>query len=484
MNDRTERDHVVRSLTEFFRDNADASAQEVEALILDLAADLSQRGPRAPCPVGPFVLPDADSIEVPPELQCERGDGKPAAPSVAKTRPRAGSVPTHPDEAQAAAQDVARSVREHYRPTNQAVSFPDGATAVIDAPAAVAYQRLEYLLDHVIAQVRAGETPGFTLADAHRANVVHDRRGNVFVGEQTRPLALDVDGLVFVRILHTAALALENLRNGSCVSKRGLFYHHRTKLHDAHENQTDSDRALTALANILRVRRRSLGFVEARRGLVHGRLVVRDGHDVIDVSQLSPSGWSVPTFLRDFEILESSAEFILVLEKEAPLYHLIQRRWFETHASVLVTGNGFPSYSTREFVRTLVDTLGIPAFICTDADPSGLMVALTYAHGSISSALETPWLACNDLWWLGVYPTDFARFGLDPEGRIRMDKRDMRMARDLERLPNPSLNDRARQEVEVMLRDRMKLEMEAMHPDFFADEYLPKKLLDTDLIKL
>lgn len=228
----------------------------------------------------------------------------------------------------------------------------------------------------------------------------------------------------------------------------------------------------------------ALGFVESRRGLVHGPIVVRDGQDVIDVSQLSPSGWSVPTRREDFEILESRAEFVLVLEKEAPLCDLIQRRWFDRHPCILMTGNGFPSYSTREFVGTLVELLNIPAFVCTDADPSGLRVALTYAHGGISSALETPWLACNDLWWLGIYPTDFERFDLDSDARIRMDKWDMRIARDLGRLPHPALNDRVRQELESLLHRRMTLETEALRPDFFADEYLPKKLLYGDLIKL
>ncbi len=61
-------------------------------------------------------------------------------------------------------------------------------------------------------------------------------------------------------------------------------------------------------------------------------------------------------------------------------------------------------------MRTLVDTLGIPALICVDADPAGIQVALTYAHGSISTALETPWLACNNIWWAGFYPSDIDRY--------------------------------------------------------------------------
>ena len=66
-------------------------------------------------------------------------------------------------------------------------------------------------------------------------------------------------------------------------------------------------------------------------------------------------------------------------------------------------------------VRTLVDTLGIPAFVCVDADPGGIQVALTYAHGAISTALETPWLACKNIWWAGVYPSDIDRYCRDSD---------------------------------------------------------------------
>jgi DNA topoisomerase VI subunit A len=52
----------------------------------------------------------------------------------------------------------------------------------------------------------------------------------------------------------------------------------------------DSDRALASLANVLRVRRKALGFVEARRGSVYGRLVIRDGGEIIDLAKVGAGG--------------------------------------------------------------------------------------------------------------------------------------------------------------------------------------------------
>jgi DNA topoisomerase VI subunit A len=111
----------------------------------------------------------------------------------------------------------------------------------------------------------------------------------------------------------------------------------------------DSDRALAALANILGVRRKALGFVEARRGTVYGRLIIRNGAEILDLSQMGRGGHSVPRFTVASRLAET--------------------KWWEGARCIIVCGEGFPSLSTREFVRMLVDTLGIPALICVDADP-------------------------------------------------------------------------------------------------------------------
>jgi hypothetical protein len=99
----------------------------------------------------------------------------------------------------------------------------------------------------------------------------------------------------------------------------------------------------------------------------------------------------------------------------------------------------------------LVDTLGIPALICVDADPGGIQVALTYAHGSVSTALETPWLACNNIWWAGVYPSDIDRYCRKSD-LIRLSETDDEGARRL--LAHPSdayVNKRVRDELAILI---------------------------------
>jgi DNA topoisomerase-6 subunit A len=377
-------------------------------------------------------------------------------------------------------------LRARHPTVRAPVAFPQHAVEAADILAEDVRTRLAQFNDYVAARVQAGELPCVDLPDLHRANSIYDDRGNVFLGHNVRRLAFDRQGSkAFMRLLLTLEAASDNLRNGVCTTKRGLYYRLQATLPDEDASQVDSDRALAALANTLGVRRKTLGFVEARRGLVYGRLVIRDGGQVIDLSQVGPAGHTIPRYTDEVEIVSSDAAFILIVEKLSVAFRLAQARWWEATRCIIVCGEGFPSLSTREYVRTLVDTLCIPALICIDADPAGIQVALTYAHGSISTALETPWLACNNIWWAGVYPSDIDRYC--QSSLIRLTDTDYEAARRLIEHPSDAyIHGRVRDELAILVDRGVKVELDSFASDMprFVGEYLPKKLFDSDLVKL
>lgn len=366
-------------------------------------------------------------------------------------------------------------------------AFPEHALKATEVAADEVRTRLAQLADDVAARVHAGELPYFDLPDLHQANAIYDPYGNVFLGHNVRRLAFDRRGSkAFMRLLLTLEAASDNLRNGISATKRGLYYYHQEKLPDQDAFQVDSDRALASLANLLRVRRKALGFVEARRGTVYGRLVIREGDAVVDLAQLGSPGHAIPRFTDDVEILSSDAAFILIVEKHSVAFRLAQVRWWETARCILVCGEGYPSLSAREFVRRLVDTLGIRAFVCVDADPGGIGVALTYAHGAISTALETPWLASDNICWAGFYPSDIERYSVRSE-QIALSDIDREQARRFIEHPSDAyVNERVRNEIALLVDGGVKLALDAIARDLprLIDDYLPKKLFDSDLVKL
>jgi DNA topoisomerase VI subunit A len=464
--ERTASREVVEALGAYLRRGTSLSDDDIRVRM----KDLDEGRMRAPDPWNEALRSEAARVP-------DRGSGP--------TRP-AGPVVGQGSSAESGDPRLA-GLRARYPTVRAPVAFPEQALAASDVPADDVRRRLAHLHDHVAARVQAGELPCVDVPDLHRRNSIHDDRGNVFIGHNVRRVTFDRHGgEAFMRILLTMEAASDSLRNGACITKRGLYYYHQLRLPDADASQVDSDRALGALANILGVRRQALGFVEARRGTVHGRLVMRDGGAVVDLSQVGPGGYAIPRFTDDVGIVSSDAAFILIVEKQSVASRLTQARWWEAARCIIVCGEGFPSLSTREFVRTLVDTLGIPALICIDADPAGIQVALTYAHGAISTALETPWLACNNIWWAGICPSDIDRYCRSSD-LIRLSDTDCDAARRLLEHPSDAyINRRVRDELAILVGRGVKVELDALAGELprLVDDYLPKKLFDADLVKL
>jgi len=363
----------------------------------------------------------------------------------------------------------------------RAHEVPDGALVADEPSPHEVRERLSALMEHVAAQVRAAELPHIDLPHRHRTNAIYDQRGNVFVGGHVRTLSLDRhDGQSFVRVMMALETASQNLRDGARTSLRGLYYRHR---HELDHTQEDTDRAIVSLASVLRVRRRALGFVEAPRGFICGRLVIRDGDETVDLAKLGPSGRVVPRFDDRVEILSSDAKVIVIVEKHAIAQRLAESRWCDAARCILLCGYGFPSVSTRELVRKLTETLRIPAVIFADADPAGVRLALTYAHGSISTALETPWLACNQLRWAGMYPSDYERH-FTKRDEIRLSEDDRDRAREMIEHPSRAyVNDRIRKELAILVDRGFKVELDTLCRDSRLVDYMQHKL-DSDLIEL
>ncbi len=444
------RSKVIECLTAFLQRRSHASDQEIDSLVRALPA-LRARAARVPAGDDrsrPFVLADADSIAAPE--------------SVRSAMQRAPGAPPIP--------------------------FPENAVAACDLPAGEVYKRIAHLIDHVSEQIRRGETPSVDVPDLHSSNAIHDEKGHVFLGSKVRRVSLH-DTMEFMRILLTLELAFEIIQRGPRATKRGLYYHHQSKLPDKRSGQLDSDRALAALSNILRVRRSALGFAAARKGSVSGSLVIREGEQVVDISRFGrQGGWSIPGLADAVEIVNSEAAFILVVEKDTIAARLVHGGWCETHPCVLVCSGGFPSLGARELTRRLIETLRVPAYLLADGDAPGIRVGLTFAHGALSTGMETPWLACEGIRWAGLYPSDVERFGISKSFQISLTPEDFESAKLL--LDHPSqayVKGRVRRELETLNERGTKVELDALScSDYesFAREYLPRKLFEAELVKL
>lgn len=96
-------------------------------------------------------------------------------------------------------------------------------------------------------------------------------------------------------------------------------------------------------------------------------------------------GTLIPNDVENISEIQSSACFILVVEKESIFHKLIEEDFRNklTTPTILITGKGFPDLNTQLFLKKLWMVMSIPVFILVDADPHGICIMLNYRFGSV-----------------------------------------------------------------------------------------------------
>jgi meiotic recombination protein SPO11 len=199
----------------------------------------------------------------------------------------------------------------------------------------------------------------------------------------------------FVVHLHLIKSIQRLLLKNQTMTKRDLFYHHVP----LYRSQAVLDRALEVLSATFHVPRSALHIVACPKGLVAGdiHLNMYDGKS-IDCSAQS-DGVLIPQRAEITSVaLGAGVKCILMLEKHA----IFRRLWREglREKAVLVTGKGYPDYSTREFLRLLSETT--EAFALVDLDPHGFEILATTKIGSQAAVRQGDILKVPKLRWIGV----------------------------------------------------------------------------------
>lgn len=81
-------------------------------------------------------------------------------------------------------------------------------------------------------------------------------------------------------------------------------------------------------------------------------------------------------------IVQSDAEFVLLVEKEAAYMRLAEDRFYNRYPCIVITAKGQPDVATRMFLSRLKDELKIPILGLVDSDPYGLKILSVYMSGS------------------------------------------------------------------------------------------------------
>ncbi|KAG0084822.1 endodeoxyribonuclease, partial [Podila epicladia] len=270
---------------------------------------------------------------------------------------------------------------------------------------------------------------------------------------------------VAASIIRAVDLVHNNLSQDVVSTKRDIFYRDIPTF----RRQARVDAIVEDLACTFQTPRSCLNVVAASRSVVYGSVrftlkVSRHTLDPMDAegSEDSASSDSIryasgrreEISYTDFNTLVSvpaiesevlrieihpETRYVLVIEKEATLSHLISIGFCESHGPcILLTSKGYPDRVSRRLLKRISDmvqdgvyfldrpfdlnpsilkapcsssaSLHIPLLAMVDCDPYGIDIYLTYRCGSFKSAYDNENLAVSTLQLLGQLPSDWTMF--------------------------------------------------------------------------
>jgi DNA topoisomerase-6 subunit A len=272
---------------------------------------------------------------------------------------------------------------------------------------------------------------------------------------------------------------------------RGMYYatlstvgdeKNRQKFWNTQENSDDAIKALELLTG---VPREEFSVTSKPKGMISGPITLRVGGDTIDCNLGSrATSQLIPTNIRDVEIVNVKANFVMVVEKDTVLNNIRKSGFIQKYNAILMTGSGEPDRATRMMVRTLNEEWKKPVVIFADADPWGLGIALRYKIGSESLSYDSDRLVTPNAKVLGMMFSDIYEYNIPEVARLTASNEDINRANDMKK--KPWLQDKQWQrELNLFLKRKEKCELDAFFKHGFrylAETYMPQKLREIGLI--
>ena len=271
------------------------------------------------------------------------------------------------------------------------------------------------------------------------------------------------------------------LKQGIHVTKRDLFYSDVNLF----KNQRQSDSMLDDVAVMLGCTRSSLHVVASEKGVVIGQLKFVEAGDVIDCTKMGVGAKGIPPHLDKVTNIQSDAEFILLVEKDAAFMRLAEDRFYNKYKCIIITAKGQPDVASRMFLKRLKMELKIPVLALVDSDPYGLKILSVYMSGSKNMSYDSGSMSTPDIKWLGVLPSDLDKYEIPDDCRIPMTQADIKQCDDLMKEEFVSNNKSWIKQLKIMKRTKQKAEIQALSTfgfKYLTDVYLPRKLKEGDWV--
>jgi DNA topoisomerase VI subunit A len=370
----------------------------------------------------------------------------------------------------------------------------DGSAGVTDAIDKKTLQKIETLARESLKTVQKGLNPAVEIRTRSLSNVSYNEKKRIIeLGQKTQSREFFNTSMArkFMQTFLIANGAKTLIHEDKTISIRQMFYMTKHTLKGTSENtfedQNESDPVIEDLEVAIDALREELHLFANRRGLVVGKLVVQDAGDTIDLSKMGRGGWGIPSICEEKELkfTKCTAEYILLVEKQAIFHRLNEDKFWEKQKCILMTSEGQAARGARRLLQRMATELKLPIYILVDNDPWGLYIYSVLKQGSINLAYESMRMAVPNVRFLGMSSFDHKKFALPSAVEIKLSKEDIARANQMKAYQWFGAK-QWQKEIDAMLKNGFKMELDGLLTksiSFITDEYIPKKIKDKDWLQ-
>ncbi|OLY84611.1 Meiotic recombination protein SPO11 [Smittium mucronatum] len=191
--------------------------------------------------------------------------------------------------------------------------------------------------------------------------------------------------------------------------RRDIYYKNMVKF----TSQRQVDRMCNKLESFFQVSPFEMRIMASPTGLIYGPIQIQTTHGkTIDCRLDAFQGLLIPDANSISSICPiNGLKYVLIVEKETIFLNLLQTLSTASQNFLLITGKGYPSHNTRDFLSVLKTFLrfsNVQWFVLTDNDPHGAHIFQIYYESNLARS-KICQNANPRFVWLGLHSRDRSR---------------------------------------------------------------------------
>ncbi len=310
-------------------------------------------------------------------------------------------------------------------------------------------------------------------------NIIYDEIGRYFTGQKTELLNKNNPNFSLKKILHVAEIVKELIISKSYKTIENIYIEEKVFFKDLESIKL----ATKYLALIIGTFYDNLHILNNIAGNIKGPLIIKTKFREFDISK--SKSYIVPID-GNIEIIDSSAVAIILIENTAEMIKLSLTNFWKRFPCILISTTHFPNHILRYIIKNISSTFKIPIFGIFDLTPRGIKNLLSFVYSNVELASETPKLALNNFYWLGLFPNDINTYKLNKENIVKMNIEDLNDLNMLLEQKSISKNPNLKDLLKIILENKNNIQLFNIngHYEYNFPNYILSKIQNKAYIKL